>query len=318
MSSDKTIKIGVGGCLVGQDVRYNGDHKRSNKVIESLRPFVDFMPMCPEVGIGLGVPRETIRLVVEGEDTRLKDSNTQTKDHTNAMVDYSLAQSEKIKSFSGYIFVKGSPSCGVHRVGRYTEEGNPKDSKGQGVFVKQVLAINPLLPVEDDARLHDPNLRERFIVKVYTYHSWQQLQAEGLSHKALIDFWSDHKYLVMSRHYQSYKDIGRLLAAAGSHDVEQLGTQLIEMIMAALTHVPTRKGHVNVLQHIKGYLKNKLTRDESRDIDEKIEQYRTNVIPLIVPMSLLSHQFKRFENDYISRQVFMSPYPEQLSLRNAL
>ena len=310
------IQVGIGSCLTGKPVRYNGDHKRTNPHIAALSDHVKLVPICPEVGIGLGVPRETIRLVVEGDTTRLKNSSTQTIDHTDAMHDLGEQMTPLIKQLSGYIFVKGSPSCGLERVSRYNEKGNFKDQKGIGIFAEKLLEIEPLLPVEEDGRLHDPLLRERFIVQVYTWQAWKELIKDDYSIKDLIQFWAKSKYLIMSRHYPSYKKIGQLLAQPNKESPAETAQQLITLIMSALKILPSRKAHTNVLQHMKGYLKNKLSQTESKDIDEKIEQYRLHRVPLIVPMSLLQHQFKEHPHPYIEQQVFMSPYPEQLGLRN--
>lgn len=313
------IKIGIGSCLMGNPVRYNGEHKRANQYIQNLKGFVELVPFCPEVGIGMGVPRETVRLVKEGDLIRLTDSNTQTENYHGQMREYALKQSTKLSQLSGYIFVKGSPSCGMERVTRFNEKAQSIDKKGVGIFADALAKMYPMMPVEEDGRLNDPVLRERFITRVYVWHAWREMMKEPIKPKDLIDFWSRHKYLVMSRHYPSYKILGRLLSdLSPSQDLSEIADEFIAVMMSALERNPSRKGHTNVLQHIKGYLKRDLSSEESRDIDEKIEQYRTSIVPLVVPMSLLKHQFKRHPNPYITDQVFMEPYPDEFGLRNQI
>lgn len=320
------MKIGIGSCALGQAVRYNGGHKRPHAVIESLKHHVEFVSLCPELGIGLGVPRESIRLVTEkpedaganGElSVSLRDSKTQQKDHSRNMLGFARQHQAELNQLSGYIFIKGSPSCGLERVNRYDSDGQHLDNHGVGFFAEQVMAANPLLPVEEDGRLHDPGLCERFITKVYVWHAWRSLQSM-LSHKGIIDFWADHKYLLMSRHYPSYKRVGQMLATAGKQNIDLLAADFIRLLMGGLNHIPSRKGHVNAMQHIKGYLKHDLSCEQIRDIDDKIEQYRLSTIPLVVPMSLLQHQFISYPHPYIERQVFMNPYPHELGLRNSI
>ena len=316
MSESSKIKIGVGACLMGQNVRYNASHKKPNDIVEALKAHVDFVAICPEVGIGLGVPRETIRIVTIDGDDRLRDSKTQTKDYTESMANFSVTIKPKIEQLCGYIFIKGSPSCGVNKVNRYGSGGEFNDNDGMGIFAKQVKQAFPLLPIEDDNRLHNPQFRENFVARVYVFSEWQQLLKSGVTHKALIDFWSRHKYIVMSRHYESYKQIGRLLANRSKLAVEEIADQMIHKVMFGLRQAPTRKGHTNVLQHLKGYLKRQLSQEQSRDIDAKIVQYRNNIVPLVVPLSLLKHQFSMLNNSYINQQSFINLYPQELGLHN--
>jgi uncharacterized protein YbgA (DUF1722 family)/uncharacterized protein YbbK (DUF523 family) len=308
--------VGIGACLVGLPVRYNGDSKRKNPHIESLKDHLQLNSFCPEIAIGMGVPRETVRLVGDIANTRLMDSDTQSKDYTEPMQAYALSVYSNNPNMAGYILVKGSPSCGFERVKRYNDKGNPLASDAMGVFAAALNSCDPLLPMEEDGRLNDHQLRENFVTRVYAYHQWKQLLASGLSHHALIDFWARHKYLVMAHSISHYQSLGRLLANARRASLQSIAADFITELMAALKSPATRKSHSNVLEHIRGYLKKQLNSTDKRELDGLIAQYRAGVIPLIVPMTLLKHHFKRHQHAYIDQQVFLAPYPETLGLRN--
>ncbi len=317
MSQDKP-EIGIGACLVGQPVRYTGDSKRTNAHIDMLKDHVELRSFCPEVAIGLGVPRATVRLVGDLGNIRLTDSATQTTDHTAPMVDYAAQVFHKNPDMAGYILVKGSPSCGYQRVVRYNEKGSAGPSDASGVFAAALMRLDPLLPLEEDGRLHDDGLRENFVTRVYAYHDWKTLRSDPLTHHRLIGFWARYKYLVMARSTQSYKEIGQLLANSAGASPEQMAEDFIVLVMQALAKLPTRKTHTNVLQHIRGYLKHHLDSGDKSELDALIGQYRNGVVPLVVPLMLLRHHFRNFPAPYIDQQVFMQPYPEQLRLRNSI
>jgi uncharacterized protein YbgA (DUF1722 family)/uncharacterized protein YbbK (DUF523 family) len=317
MQNDRP-EIGIGACLVGQPVRYNGDSKRGNPHIESLQGELSVRAFCPEMAIGLGVPRETVRLVGEPGRLRLTDSATQRADHSAPMVDYAAQVLEKNPDLAGYILVKGSPSCGYQRVKRYNEDGNAVASDASGVFAATLMQLDPLLPLEEDGRLYDDRLRENFVSRVYAYHDWKKLRKAGLSRHRLTGFWARYKYQAMACDVAGYREIGRTLAESKDMSLEQLADRFIALLMRSLAKLPTRNSHSNVLQHLRGYLKRDLDSGDKRELDTLIGQYKSGVIPLVVPVTLLRHHFRKFENAYIDRQVYMQPYPEQLMLRNRL
>ncbi len=313
--SDKPL-VGIGACLIGQPVRYNGESKRSNQHIQYFSDVVQLQPFCPEVGIGLGVPRKTLRLVGSADQIRLVDSDTQQQDVTSPIRSYADRVFTNNPQLAGYILVKGSPSCGYERVKRYNDRGHPVASDARGIFADALHRLDPLLPLEEDGRLNDHALRENFVTRVYAYHDWKCLLDNDYTFHDLIQFWSRYKYLVMAHHIDSYREIGRLLANSSDTQLAEKARRMGYLLMSALQHMATRKTHTNVLQHIRGYLKHSLNREEKQEVDAVIEQYRNNIVPLIVPLTLLKHLFNRHHNDYIQQQVFMYPYPEQLSLRN--
>lgn len=308
--------VGIGACLIGLPVRYNGDSKRRNQHIESLKEHLTLNSFCPEIAIGMGVPRETVRLVGDIANTRLMDSATQSKDYTEPMQAYAASVFQNNPDMAGYILVKGSPSCGYERVKRYNEKGNPQASDAMGIFAAALKNHDPLLPMEEDGRLNDHSLRENFVARVYTYHKWKQAVASGLSHSALIEFWASHKYLVMAHSIDSYKAIGRLLSNAKTAPLGQIAADFITALMTALQSMATRRSRSNVLEHIRGYLKKQLTSTDKQELSSLITQYRDGFVPLIVPLTLLRHHFKNHQNSYIDQQTFLAPYPEKLGLRN--
>ena len=317
MTSTKPV-VGIGACLVGEPVRYNGESKRKNYHIESLKQHVSVNAFCPEMAIGMGVPRQPVRLVGDIASTRLMDSDSQTVDYTDPMLAYAASVIQNNTDLAGYILVKGSPSCGFERVKRYNEKGNPLKSDAMGIFAAELDRLHPLLPLEEDGRLNDHNLGENFITRVYAYSDWKQFAASDISLRGLMQFWSRYKYLVMAHNIASYKTIGQLLANSKRQPIAVIAERFIALLMAALGTMATRKTHTNVLEHIRGYLKKQLNADDKQELGGLIEQYRKGIVPLIVPLTMLRHYFKRHHNDYINQQVFFMPYPEQLSLRNHL
>ncbi len=310
--------IGIGACLVGKPVRYNGESKRKNPHIEGLGEHVTLRSFCPEMGIGMTVPREPVRLVGDLGLERLMDSATQTHDYTEPMQEYAANVLKTAPELSGYILVKASPSCGYDRVKRYNTKGNAVLNDSMGIFAAELRKLDPLLPLEEDGRLHDAGLRENFVTRVYAYHEWKAFKQQPVTHPGLTEFWSRYKYLLMSHHVPTYKEIGRLLSNAKSAPLDETANTFIELLMSGLSRMATRNTHTNVLQHIRGYLKRQLETDEKQEMDALITQYRSGAVPLVVPLTLLRHHFKRHASDYIGKQVFMQPYPEQLSLRNLI
>lgn len=316
--TQKKPLLGLGSCLAGNAVRYNGDSKKANEHVRAICEHFDTRAFCPEMGAGLGVPRPPIHLVGTEDAIRIVDVATHEHDYTDAIRDYAQQVLELAPDMCGYILVKGSPSCGYGRVKRYNEKGNHMASDQNGVFANALQAADPLLPLEDDGRLNDPSLRESFLARACAYHDWKVMEKGGLSARKIIEFYSRYKYLVMAHHVASYKLLGPMLANAGKEPLEELAQEFIQTLMAALTHRATRRSHSNVLFHISGYLKRSLETEQRQRLAELIENYRTGKVPLIVPVTLLKHHFADNPDAYINRQVFLEPFPEDLGVRNVL
>lgn len=310
--------LGIGACLVGQPVRYNGESKRKQSHIEILKKHMQLKSFCPEMAIGLGVPRQTIRIVDGDNDIILTDSDEQTENYTPAIRAFAQKVLKQEPNLCGYILVKGSPSCGYDRVKRYNQKGNIAGHDAMGVFAAELQRLNPLLPLDEDGRLNDAPIRESFMCRVYTYQKWIQLNQSPLSHKALTNFWAQHKYLLMAHDIVAYKRCGQIVAQASKTSLEDSAEEFILTLMQGLKKQATRKKYTNVLHHIQGYLKKQLDADNKQELTQVISNYRQGIVPLVVPMTLLKHHFRNNPSSYINMQAFMQPFPETLSLRNRI
>ena len=248
------IRIGVSSCLLGQAVRYDGEHKRDAYINDVLADYFEFVSVCPEVAIGLGTPREPIRLVGDPANPRAVGVRSNDLDVTGKLERYARKQADSLKDLSGYILKRGSPSCGMQRVKVYGAKGQPT-KKGQGIFAREFIARYPQLPVEEEGHLGDSVLRENFIQRVFIYHDWQQLKRRRLSVKRLVAFHTRLKYLLMAHSQAAYKRLGQIVARAGNGDLSALAHAYEVEMMAALKRRATREQHANVLQHLSGYLK---------------------------------------------------------------
>ena len=311
------IRIGVSSCLLGQEVRYDGGHKRNTYITEGLSQYIDFVPFCPEIAIGMGVPRPPIRLLEKNGSWHAVEVDEPGHDFTDALQEYGSEVVSQLHEISGYIFKKDSPSCGIDRVRVFNDKKVP-ERRGRGIFAGTVMELRPLLPVEEEDRLQDPVLRENFIERIFVYSRWQQLVKSGLQLATLIEFHSRHKFTVLSHDEQAYRKLGRLVAEAGNHDIQSLASSYIEILMQALRKPASRKKHTNVLMHIMGHLKNHLASTDKQELLDILDNYRLGKIPLIVPITLFRHHLRHHPQTYISQQYYMNPYPEELMLRNLL
>ena len=310
------IRLGISRCLLGDEVRFDGGHKHDHFLTDVLGRYVEWVPVCPEVEAGLGTPREAMRLV--GNPDRPKLMTIKTKvDHTQAleaMIEGRLDSLHK-QDLSGFIFKRGSPSCGMERVRVYTLQGMPSHSS-VGIFAKSFMEQFPLIPVEEEGRLSDPLLRENFIERVFCYRRFQDLVQDGVTRQALIRFHTIHKYLLLSHSQQHYEAMGRLIGQAERYRLKELTLKYGENFMAALTMKATVRKHVNVLHHIVGYFKSQLNAREKAELLGVINDYHQGLTPLIVPLTLMKHYVQTFDVGYIRDQVYLNPHPKELMLRN--
>ncbi len=270
------------------------------------------------MGIGMGVPRKPIRLVGDPQNPRAVASDDPSIDVTAKLQAYGKKTLPQLNDICGYIFTKGSPSCGVFRVKVYRENGMPNENPGSGIFANVIMKNNPLLPVEEAGRLSDPVLKENFINRVFAYHEWQQLKNKGLKISNILNFHSRYKYTLMAHSSDSCVKLGRMLANADRTCIDNLADEYFALFMQTLSRKATRKTNTNVLMHLQGYLKTKLARKETETLGEVIEQYRLGILPMIVPVTLMKGFFRSHPNSYIEKQAFLQPYPEDLSLRNLI
>lgn len=313
----KKIDVGISSCLLGQEVRYNGGHKLSRFCVNHLSHVFEFQAYCPEVAIGLGTPRETIRLVGEADSPRVVGTKTETLDVTDALYDYGKEVAAQSENLCGYIFMKSSPSCGLYSAKVY-KNNHPLPGKHSGMFARSMIEALPLLPMEEEGRLNDPRLRENFIARVFAYNDWKISIADNPTPKKLVDFHSRYKYLVMAHSQAGYKRLGQLVAKAGVGDIRDLASEYIEHLMATIKKLASRKGHANAMYHLVGYLREEVPGKVRQELVKNIEDYREDIVNLSVPMALLNHYLKLYGSDYIKKQAYLEPYAYDLGLRNTI
>lgn len=311
------IRIGISACLIGQEVRYDGGHKHNEYITRSLGQFFDFVPYCPEVAIGMGVPRPTIRLVKADGRVHARGDRDAQLDVTDRLIAYADKVAPQLQALSGYILKKNSPSCGMERVRLYNLKGMPAGT-ASGVYAGRLQSLHPELPFEEEGRLMDPVLRENFVERVFVTHRWQQLLAKRLTSKALVEFHTRHKFIVLAHDEKVYRALGRLVAGVGRGTVSVLGEDYIRALMQALRKPATRARHTNVLQHLAGYFKKHLDAGDKRELQDVITNYRRGQLPLVVPVTLLRHYLRRFPDPYLSAQYYLAPHPDELMLRNTI
>jgi uncharacterized protein YbgA (DUF1722 family)/uncharacterized protein YbbK (DUF523 family) len=308
--------VGISTCLLGEPVRFDGGHKRDRYITDTLGRHFEWVPVCPEVECGLPVPRESMHLEGDPESPRLVTSRTGV-DHTPKMTTWikkRLAKLEREK-LCGFIFKSNSPSSGMERVRVYDSGGIPH-KVGSGLFAKAFMERFPLLPVEEEGRLCDPHLRENFIERIFCLTRYREfLEADGSVH-GLIDFHTDDKMLLLAHNPQLYRQLGQLVAHAKDFRRDELIARYQELMLATLKTKATTAKNTNVLHHMMGFLKKQLTGDEKQEMLEIIDNYRKELIPLIVPVTLMRHYVRKYGEPYLERQYYLNPHPIELQLRN--
>lgn len=313
---ERVAALGVSSCLLGESVRYDGGHKHDRYITDLLGRWFRLVPVCPEVGCGLPVPREAMHLAGDPEAPRLVTVRT-GQDLTERMQAYCDAETERLagEELCGFVFKKGSPSSGLYRVKVYGRPGEPPRS-GRGLFAAAVARRFPRLPLEEEGRLHDPVIRENFIERVFTYRRWRDFLRDAGTPAGLVAFHTAHKLLVMAHSPDHYRRLGRLVAGAGSADLPVLLDSYEELLLEAMARHATVSKHTNVLQHIMGYFKKVLTPVEKRELLAVIERYHDRLVPLVVPVTLLRHYVRVHGEPYLSGQLYLDPHPAELMLRN--
>ena len=312
---DARIKVGISSCLLGFKVRYDAGHKHDRYITDILGPYFKFVPVCPEVEVGMPVPRESVRLTGDANAPNMIGNKTGT-DWTDRMNKYSAMRVMKLEkeNLSGYILKKDSPSCGLFRVKIHSE--HRAERNGRGLYAAALAGQYPLMPVEEEGRLNDPVLRDNFIVRVFAYHRLRQLFEGRTCRKAIVEFHTAHKYLLMAHSPKHYKQLGQLVAAISDYKPSEFKEEYSGLFMECLAVHATTKKNVNVLQHIMGYLKKHLTPEDKQYILSQIEDYHNLLVPLVVPLTLIKHYVFKHNVEYIKNQVYLNPHPKELMLRN--
>ena len=313
--SIEPIRIGVSTCLLGEHVRFDGGHRRDSFLVETLGRYVEWVPVCPEVEAGLGVPRESMHLRRIEKEVRLVTTETGI-DHTDAIRRYAARRVTRLREYalSGYVLKSNSPSCGMERVKIYGRSDSV--ANGRGLFAEALLQAFPQLPVEEEARLRDPRVRENFIERVFACRRLLSLFSGRWTIGHLVAFHSAHKLQLMAHSPRLYAELGRLVAGAKSVARRTLRVSYETQFMSALEVMATTRRNVNALEHILGYFSDRLDRRVRREVVALIEDYGSGTSPLIVPLTLLRVYVRRFEISYLQTQTFLDPYPKELMLRN--
>jgi uncharacterized protein YbgA (DUF1722 family)/uncharacterized protein YbbK (DUF523 family) len=312
----ENVRLGISTCLLGEPVRYDGGHRLDRFVRDTLGQYVEYVPICPEVECGFGVPRESMHLEGDPQEARLVTSRTK-RDVTDQMVVWArkrVAELER-ENLCGFIFKSNSPSSGMERVKIFDRNGMLRKI-GIGVFAGIFMKHFPLIPVEEDGRLHDPVLRESFIERIFVFKRWREMVVEGWKIGSLVDFHTRHKLLIMAHSPKHNAIIGKLVARAKEISPSELYGQYQSLLMEALRLRATVKKHTNVLQHLMGYFKKQLSADEKQELLEVIEHYHQGHFPLIVPITLINHYVRKYEQPYLKAQFYLNPHPIELHLRN--
>lgn len=310
------IPVGISTCLLGKEVRHDGGHKHSRYCTQVLSQHFDFQSICPELEAGLGVPRPAIHLREHPDGMRLIETKG-SADHTDAMQELVNRIMPDLANLRGYILMAKSPSCGMERIKVHNPEGQVVRRDGQGMFAVALMRAYPLMPVEEEGRLNDDALRENFIERVFAYDDWMQNVAGGnLSAKALIEFHTRHKFQLLAHSEKIYRQLGPMLANLKSEALETIASRYIQGFMEAMTKRVSRGSHINVMQHLVGYLRDAMEGEDRKVLMEQIEAYGRGEVPLIVPMTLLRMAQRREPADYLKLQQYLTPYPDGLGLRN--
>lgn len=324
MQDTKKIRIGISSCLLGNPVRFDGGHKKDLWLVNTLGEYVEYVPVCPEVEMGLGIPREAMRLVGEPEDPRLVTNKT-FQDHTAQMKEFAARRVQELENenLCGFVFKRASPSSGMERVKVYKDvdpkeakKAGPPSLKGIGVFARAFMEHFPLLPVEEEGRLCDAPFRENFIEQIFALQRWREMLQQPFVYRNLVEFHTRHKLLLMSHNIAHYRSMGSLVAHGKQMDTSELLQQYQKELLTTLKIKTTVKKHTNVLQHIAGYFKKVLSADEKKELQEVIEQYHSQLVPLIVPITLCNHYVRKYGEEYLASQWYLKPHPIELKLRN--
>jgi uncharacterized protein YbgA (DUF1722 family)/uncharacterized protein YbbK (DUF523 family) len=313
---DDKLKLGVSTCLLGEPVRYDGGHKRDPFIVDVLGRFVQLVPVCPEFECGLGVPRESMHLEGDPAAPRLITTRTR-RDLTERMLTWCRHKVRALEAedLCGFVFKSKSPSSGMERVQVFSAQGMPR-KVGVGLFARAFMDHFPLIPVEEEGRLHDPVLRENFIEAIFALKRLRDLRAQGLTRGRLVEFHARHKLLLMSHSPTHDRELGRLVAEAKAHAPAELGRRYGELFVQTLRVRTTVRKHANVLQHMMGYFKRQLTADQKQELLEVIAAYQRQQVPLVVPLTLLRHYVRTYQEPYLGQQHYLDPHPAELMLRN--
>lgn len=313
----RPIRIGVSSCIIGEEVRWNGGHSRQRYLTDVLERFVEYYPVCPEVEVGMGVPRPTVRLVRVADELRMIDPKNEV-DWTASMNRFSRQRASELADLDlcGFVLKKDSPTCGVSRVKVHHENGSGSSRDGQGLFATALEQRYPHLPLEEDGRLNDPKLRENFIERVFAYRRLKDLFQPRWTIGDVVEFHTREKLLLRAHDEMRYRELGRLVADAKSIPRAAFKDDYMDRFMEAMKRQSTVSKNVNVLQHMVGFLRRVDDEAGRIEMQEAIDDYRAGLVPLVVPTTLIRHLARRHDQEILLTSSYLSPHPKELMLRN--
>ncbi|MFM2483846.1 YbgA family protein [Celerinatantimonas yamalensis] len=311
-------RLGVSACTIGEKVRFDGGHKQSEFLLKELAQWVTFVPFCPEVKAGLGVPRPAIRLASIDGQLRVIGSKKADLDVTDALVFASDELVEQASDLTGFVFCAKSPSCGMERVKVYLQSGDPLAQTQSGIFADKLMKCYPAMPCEETGRLNDQLLRESFLCRLFSYARWQTICQNGLTAAMLLDFHQRHKMLLMAHSERHYRQAGPMLSDLKAQPLTELAERYIQLVMDGLRVVATRKKHTNVLMHLQGYFKKNLEKVDKSALTEMILRYQQGLLPLTAPLEMLKHHLRHYPDSYLQLQYYFQPYPEALRVQSVI
>jgi uncharacterized protein YbgA (DUF1722 family)/uncharacterized protein YbbK (DUF523 family) len=314
MQHTEKPRIVVSACLLGKEVRHDGSHRNNKFISEKLAQFIDIDSVFPEMELGLGVPRAAIQLRRRpGEDEiRLVFSKQPEQELTGQMREIARERLSSLDGIDGYILKKDSPSCGLYRVAVFDEKTGQRQKNGMGIFASELVSMHPDLPVEDEGRLHDDAIRENFLERVYAHMRWRRLATENNTLKAFRQYHQRYKLLLMAKNDVAYRKLGRLVAGVNQANLDEVMPRYFSLFMQTMAIRPRRGHHVNVLQHVMGYLKRHIDSHDKAEILEWLDNYRQHRVKRDTPVVLLKHHLRRYPSDYLASQYYFAPYPGQL------
>jgi uncharacterized protein YbgA (DUF1722 family)/uncharacterized protein YbbK (DUF523 family) len=321
-ATGRPIRIGASSCLLGSEVRWDGGRERSAFLTDTLDAFVDWVPVCPELELGLGVPRPPIQLVqptgTRGEQAQRLEERDSGRSHTTRMRRYARRRVKELEPLRlcGYVLKKDSPSRGMERVKVWSEGEGPPHRDGRGFFARVLLDRMPLLPVEEEGRLNDPGLREAFVERIFAYDRLRALFERSWKVGDLVAFHTAHKMQLLAHDERRYRALGRVVAAAKGRPRAALRDAYGALFMEALGVRSTPRKHNNVLQHAMGHLRGWLDDASRGELVDSIEDYRRGLVPIVVPIALMRHHVRVQDVAYLADQVYLDPHPKELMLRN--
>lgn len=315
-------RIGISRCLLGEEVRFDGGHKRDLYLVTTIGPFVEWVPVCPEVEVGMGIPREPIQLVADARGVPSGNARVRLvgvkscTDWTAPMTAYARRRVGEFSGMglSGYVLKKDSPSCGMERVRVY--DGAQRTRQGRGLFAEALLAELPNLPVEEEGRLNEPALRENFFERVFAYQRVQTLLRGRWTAGALVRFHTAHKLQLLAHSRAGYTALGRLVAEVKSRPSREVANAYETLFMRTLTRLATPGRHADVMMHMVGHLKRAIDAADRQELLDAIDEHRRGVVPLVVPLTLIRHHVRRHDVAYLRSQAYLNLHPRELALRN--